>query len=81
MLARTASPSPVALRARYAVAATFLTALGILVAGVGQSWIALAVGLFLAGAMDSITDVAQNSHGLRVQRLYKRSILNFFHAI
>jgi hypothetical protein len=31
--------------------------------------------------MDSITDVAQNSHGLRVQRLYQRSILNSFHAI
>ena len=66
---------------RVAVVATFLTAVGILVGGAGQSWIALAAGLFLAGAMDSITDVAQNSHGLRVQRLYKRSILNSFHAI
>ena len=66
---------------RVAVVATFLTAVGILVAGTGPSWLALAGGLFLAGAMDSITDVAQNSHGLRVQRLYKRSILNSFHAI
>ena len=31
--------------------------------------------------MDAVTDVAQNSHGLRVQRLYKRSILNSFHAV
>ncbi|RZI94415.1 MAG: phenylalanine--tRNA ligase subunit beta, partial [Microbacterium sp.] len=28
-----------------------------------------------------ITDVAQNSHGLRVQRRYGRSIINSFHAI
>lgn len=66
---------------RVAVVATLLTAIGILVAGTGPSWAALAGGLFLAGAMDSITDVAQNSHGLRVQRQFKRSILNSFHAI
>lgn len=66
---------------RVAIAATVLTAVGILVAGVAPAWIALAGGLFLAGAMDSVTDVAQNSHGLRVQTLYGRSILNSFHAI
>ena len=66
---------------RVAVVATILLAVGIVLAGAGLSWAALAAGLFLAGAMDSITDVAQNSHGLRVQRLYKRSILNSFHAI
>ncbi len=66
---------------RVAVAATLLTAVGIFVGGTGASWFALAGGLFLAGAMDSITDVAQNSHALRVQRLFKRSILNSFHAI
>jgi len=66
---------------RVAVVATALTAIGIFVGGTGQSWIVLAAGLFLAGAMDSITDVAQNSHGLRVQRLFQRSILNSFHAI
>jgi hypothetical protein len=41
----------------------------------------LTATLFLAGAMDAITDVAQNSHGLRVQKLYRRSILNSFHAV
>jgi len=66
---------------RVAVVATLLLAVGIVLAGAGLSWAALAAGLFLAGAMDSIADVAQNSHGLRVQRLYKRSILNSFHAI
>lgn len=66
---------------RVAVTATVLTAVGILLAGIAPAWAALAGGLFLAGAMDSITDVAQNSHGLRVQKLYGRSILNSFHAV
>ena len=66
---------------RVAVAGTILTALGVLAAGLSPQWALLAAGLFLAGAMDAITDVAQNSHGLRVQRLYRRSILNSFHAV
>ncbi|MFP7761701.1 MFS transporter [Marisediminicola sp. LYQ85] len=66
---------------RVAVASTLVTAAGILIAGSGSAWITLALGMALAGAMDSITDVAQNSHGLRVQRLFRRSILNSFHAI
>jgi MFS family permease len=66
---------------RVAVVSTLLAAVGILLAGSGSAWIALAAGMAVAGAMDSITDVAQNSHGLRVQRLFKRSILNSFHAI
>jgi MFS family permease len=66
---------------RVAVAGTILTAAGVLAAGVSPVWALLAAGLFVAGAMDAITDVAQNSHGLRVQRLYGRSILNSFHAV
>ena len=66
---------------RVAVAGTILTALGVLAAGLSPQWALLAAGLFLAGAMDAITDVAQNSHGLRVQKLYRRSILNSFHAV
>ncbi len=66
---------------RVAIAATVITAIGLLLVGVAPGWIVLALALFLAGAMDAITDVAQNSHGLRVQRLYKRSIINSFHAI
>ncbi|MDY7543994.1 MULTISPECIES: MFS transporter [unclassified Cryobacterium] len=67
--------------ARVAILATVLSAAGIVLAGVAPVGAILAAGLFLAGAMDSITDVAQNSHGLRVQRLYNRSILNSFHAV
>ncbi|MBP2456581.1 MFS family permease [Clavibacter michiganensis] len=67
--------------ARVAVAATVVASVGILLAGLAPGWIVLAGALFLAGAMDSITDVAQNSHALRVQRLYGRSIINSFHAV
>ncbi|MBG0562404.1 MFS transporter [Actinoplanes aureus] len=42
---------------------------------------ALAAVMFLAGALDSVIDVAQNAHGLRVQRLYGRSIVNSFHGL
>ncbi|WP_245814615.1 MFS transporter [Cystobacter ferrugineus] len=66
---------------RVAVAGTLLTSAGVLLAGLAPSWWALAGALFFAGCMDAITDVAQNSHGLRVQRLYGRSILNSFHAV
>ncbi|MGC5531642.1 MFS transporter [Streptomyces sp. SR-10] len=67
--------------AQVAVVGTLLTAMGILAAGLAPSPALFAGALFLAGAMDALTDVAQNAHGLRVQRLYGRSILNSFHAI
>ncbi|EPX60464.1 putative transport protein [Cystobacter fuscus DSM 2262] len=66
---------------RVAVAGTLLTSAGVLLAGSAPSWGVLAGALFFGGCMDAITDVAQNSHGLRVQRLHGRSILNSFHAI
>ncbi|GIF21713.1 MFS family permease [Actinoplanes tereljensis] len=67
--------------ATVATAGTLLTALGVLFAGVAPTVALFAAVLFLAGAMDAITDVAQNAHGLRVQRRYGRSIINSFHAI
>ncbi|RBY77222.1 MFS transporter [Geodermatophilus sp. TF02-6] len=48
---------------------------------VAPSWGALAAVLLVAGALDAVVDVAQNAHGLRVQRRYGRSILNAFHGI
>jgi MFS family permease len=66
---------------RVAVAGTILTSAGILCAGMAPSWALLAAALFFAGAMDAVTDVAQNAHGLRVQRLYQRSIINSLHAV
>ena len=67
--------------ARAAVAGTLLTGVGILVAGMAGSVAVFAGALFVAGAMDAITDVAQNAHGLRVQRRYGRSVINSFHAV
>ncbi len=64
-----------------AVAGTILTGLGVLVAGLAPVEWLFALGLFVGGAMDAITDVAQNAHGLRVQRHYGRSIINSFHAV
>lgn len=64
-----------------AVIGTVGTSIAILLAGISPSAGLFAVGLFLAGALDAITDVAQNAHALRVQREYRRSILNSFHAV
>jgi MFS family permease len=46
-----------------------------------RNWLVLAAVLFAAGGLDAIVDVAQNAHGLRVQRLYGRSIVNSFHGV
>lgn len=67
--------------AKVAVVGTILTSLGVLAAGLAPTVLLFALGLFIGGAMDAITDVAQNAHGLRVQRRYGRSILNSFHAL
>ena len=65
------------------VASTGLVALAAAVwaAGVAPSWGLLAAALLVAGALDAVVDVAQNAHGLRVQRRYGRSILNAFHGV
>ena len=67
--------------ARIAVFGTIATGLGLLAAALAPSGILFAVALLLGGASDAITDVAQNAHGLRVQKRYGRSIINSFHAI
>ena len=58
-----------------------LLAIAILLVSVAHGWAILAVVLFAAGALDAVVDVAQNAHGLRVQRLYGRSIVNSFHGV
>jgi len=64
------------------VASWGLVLLGLALFGVAlaPNWPALAGAFLIAGALDAVIDVAQNAHGLRVQRLYRRSILNGFHA-
>ena len=66
---------------RVAVVSTIGLATFVVVAGLATSPLALAAALFIAGASDAITDVAQNAHGLRVQRAYGRSIINSLHAV
>ncbi|MCW1805485.1 MFS transporter [Brachybacterium squillarum] len=67
--------------ARLAVLGTALTALGLLLAAWAPSAALLGLALLVAGGCDAITDVAQNAHGLRVQRRYGRTIINSFHAV
>jgi MFS family permease len=67
--------------ARVATTATVVMAANLVVIGIAPSWWALACALFVAGSLDSIADVAVNAHGLRVERLYQRSILNSLHGV
>jgi fucose permease len=64
-----------------AVVATVILASFALIAAVAPTPLAFGLALFVAGAADSVTDVAQNAHGLRVQRNYGRSIINSLHAL
>jgi MFS family permease len=66
---------------RVAVVSTIALAAFVVVAGVATTPLMLGAALFVAGASDAITDVAQNAHALRVQRIYCRSIINAFHAV
>ena len=63
-----------------AVTGTIATSVLVLIAGTAPVLAVFVAALFVAGAMDAITDVAQNAHGLEVQRRYGRSIINSFHA-
>ncbi|HZB20566.1 MAG TPA: MFS transporter [Blastococcus sp.] len=67
--------------ARVASFGLVLLGLALWAVAVAPNWPALAAILFVAGALDAVIDVAQNAHGLRVQRRYGRSILNGFHGL
>ena len=67
--------------ARVAVLSTLTVAGFALIAAVAPTAMAFGGALFVAGAADAVTDVAQNGHGLRVQRNYGRSIINSLHAL
>lgn len=81
-----AGPAAAALIRRYQSArvnlATTLVLAGFIVAAsAAPSAVTLATALFIAGAADAITDVAQNVNALRLQRQYGRSIINSLHAV
>ncbi len=65
------------------VASYGLVLLGVVVwtVSAAPNWLGLAAALLVLGALDAVVDVAQNAHGLRVQRLYGRSIINAFHGV
>jgi MFS family permease len=67
--------------ARVASAGLTLLAAAVWAAAAAPNWPVLAGALLLAGGLDAVVDVAQNAHGLRVQRAYGRSILNAFHGV
>jgi len=67
--------------ARVAVWGSAGIAVFVWLAAVAPSPLTFAGALFVAGGADAVTDVAQNAHGLRVQRRYGRSIINSFHAV
>ncbi|MCS7479489.1 MFS transporter [Umezawaea endophytica] len=66
---------------RVAALGIVLLAATTLLIPLAPNWLALGAVLFVVGALDAVVDVAQNAHGLRVQRLYGRSIVNSFHGV
>lgn len=67
--------------ARLAAGGVALLALAVAGIPFAEAWLALALLMFLVGALDAVVDVAQNAHGFRVQRAYGRSIINSLHAV
>lgn len=67
--------------ASVAALGTAATAAGLLAAAWAPGAALFALALLVAGAFDALTDVAQNAHGLRVQRHLGRSAINSFHAL
>ncbi|WLD73112.1 MFS transporter [Actinomyces massiliensis] len=66
--------------ARVASIGMIVLGFGLLGAGLAGSWIVFALCMAWAGGTDAIVDVAQNAHGLRVERRWGRSIITSFHA-
>jgi MFS family permease len=66
---------------RVALVGSVLIGVFAFLAGIAPWVWAFAAALLLAGGADAVTDVAQNAHALRVQRVYGRSIINSFHAV
>lgn len=65
------------------VALTGAVVMALVVSGVGfaGSWLVLVALMVVTGVFDSLVDVGDNAHGLRVQRIYGRSIINALHGV
>ncbi|MGP9683258.1 MFS transporter [Brachybacterium sp. AOP3-A1-3] len=66
--------------ARVAVVAQIIASTTHLAVYLSGSWLWLAGSLMFAMAADSITDISMNAHGMRVERRYRRSIMNSYHG-
>ncbi|WP_179770303.1 MFS transporter [Streptomonospora nanhaiensis] len=66
---------------RVAVASGVLIAAVLPLVAIAPAWWALALSLFAVGWLDAWMDSAMNTHGLRVQRRYGRTIINAFHGL
>ena len=64
-----------------AVLGTVAMAAAVVGVPLAGGWAVLAAVMLAAGALDAVVDVAQNAHGFRVQRRYRRSIVNAFHGL
>ena len=67
--------------ARVAPLGSVVAAANLVFLVLAPSWLVLAFAFFVAGTLDVVVDVAENVHGLRVERRYGRSILNAFHGL
>jgi MFS family permease len=67
--------------ARVAWVSTVLLCTNLLLIGFAQNVWMLGAGFAIAGALDASADVAENAQGLRVERLFGRSVLNSMHGL
>jgi MFS family permease len=67
--------------ARVGLFSMIMMSAGALLAVLAPNGYLFALCFFAVGAIDSFVDVAQNAHGLRVQREYGRNIINAFHGM
>ncbi|GAA2104877.1 MFS transporter [Microlunatus panaciterrae] len=67
--------------ARVPVVGTLVLAVAFTAIGWAPSWVLLALAFFVCGMLDSVIDIGSNAHGLRVQRLLGRSIINSLHGV
>lgn len=66
---------------RVALVAAVLAAATLVAVGLAGTWAALVAAMLVLGIFDATMDAAQNAHGVGLQRVYGRSILQGFHGM
>jgi len=66
---------------RTATVAGVLAAATLIGVGLSTSWLTLALAYFVMGMFDATMDASMNAHGVGLQRVYRRSILQGFHGM